>query len=201
MIFVTVGTQLPFDRLIRAVDCWAGAEGRRDVFAQVGPSTYRPRFIKWSQFVDVEECHRRVAECELTIAHAGMGSVIAAIEARKPIVVLPRRASLGEHRNDHQVATADYLARAHLAVVAWDEAQLIEALKSTDSWRADNGRAGQVSSGLIGALRAFIDGRPAVDVSLGRIRSGTHAPVDRASRGFPGDVDMPDDDLGVLGAG
>ena len=38
MIFVTVGTQLAFDRMIKAVDEWAGARGRTDVFAQVGPA-------------------------------------------------------------------------------------------------------------------------------------------------------------------
>src|SRR6185312_9191493 len=33
VIFVTVGTQLPFDRLIMAVDEWAGAAPGRRVFA------------------------------------------------------------------------------------------------------------------------------------------------------------------------
>lgn len=39
MIFVTVGTQVQFDRLIRTVDEWAGARARSDIFAQIGPST------------------------------------------------------------------------------------------------------------------------------------------------------------------
>jgi hypothetical protein len=38
MIFVTVGTQGQFDRLIRTVDEWAGGHGRTDVFAH-GVST------------------------------------------------------------------------------------------------------------------------------------------------------------------
>ena len=50
MIFVTVGTQLPFDRLIRAVDNWAKAAGRRDVFAQIGPASYRPLHIDSADF-------------------------------------------------------------------------------------------------------------------------------------------------------
>ncbi len=37
MIFVTVGEQLPFDRLVRAVDEWAAASGK-EVFAQIGNS-------------------------------------------------------------------------------------------------------------------------------------------------------------------
>lgn len=35
MIFVAVGTQLPFDRLIGAVDKWAASRGRNDVHAQI----------------------------------------------------------------------------------------------------------------------------------------------------------------------
>ena len=42
MIFVTVGHQMPFDRLIAAVDAWAGARGRSDVFAQIGTTSLRP---------------------------------------------------------------------------------------------------------------------------------------------------------------
>jgi hypothetical protein len=35
VIFVAVGTQLPFDRLIGAVDKWAASRGRNDVHAQI----------------------------------------------------------------------------------------------------------------------------------------------------------------------
>jgi UDP-N-acetylglucosamine transferase subunit ALG13 len=36
-----------------------------------------------------------------------MGSLITALEAAKPIIVMPRKLQFGEHRNDHQVATAE----------------------------------------------------------------------------------------------
>ena len=45
MIFVTVGTQGPFDRLVRAVDKWAGMRARADIFAQTGPSDYQSEHI------------------------------------------------------------------------------------------------------------------------------------------------------------
>lgn len=42
-IFVTVGTQLPFDRLVKAVEAWVG---NHDVtatsFAQIGATTFNP---------------------------------------------------------------------------------------------------------------------------------------------------------------
>ena len=110
MIFVTVGTQGQFDRLIRTVDEWAGLRGRTDVFAQTGPSDYRPEHIRSKPFIDPTEFRKHVESASLVIAHAGMGSIITALEFGKHIIVMPRRADLGEHRNDHQVATAKRFA-------------------------------------------------------------------------------------------
>ncbi len=45
MIFATVGTQLPFDRLIRALDGWAASNGGVEVFAQIGRGEYEPSHI------------------------------------------------------------------------------------------------------------------------------------------------------------
>src|SRR4051812_19357952 len=103
MIFVTVGTQVQFDRLIRTVDEWAGARARTDVYAQIGPSNDRFKHIRTERFIDPTEFRNCVEAASLVIAHAGMGSIITALELGKRIIVMPRRASLGEHRNDHQV--------------------------------------------------------------------------------------------------
>ena len=65
MIFVTVGTQVHFDRLIRTVDEWAGVRGRSDVFAQIGPSNYRAQHIQTKPFIDPTEFRKRIefGEC------------------------------------------------------------------------------------------------------------------------------------------
>ena len=62
------------------------------------------------------------------IAHAGMGSIITALELGKQIIIMPRRASLGEHRNDHQVATAKQFAAQGRIEVALDETELADKL-------------------------------------------------------------------------
>jgi UDP-N-acetylglucosamine transferase subunit ALG13 len=107
VIFVTVGSSEPFDRLVRAVDEWAGLRGRSDVFAQIGHSDYQPKHIQCSKFLDPSEFRTRFNNAQFVVAHAGMGSIITALEIGKPIVVMPRRAHLGETRSDHQVATVD----------------------------------------------------------------------------------------------
>ena len=51
-MLVTVGTELPFDRLVRTIDEWAGDTGQADrIFAQIGRTDYRPKNIAWAEFV------------------------------------------------------------------------------------------------------------------------------------------------------
>lgn len=109
MIFVTVGTQLPFDRLVKSVDAWAGNNREEEIFAQVGPSKYKPQNFSFSEFVKPSEANRYFQQSELVVSHAGMGSILTALRFRKPILILPRLASLGEHRNEHQLATSKWL--------------------------------------------------------------------------------------------
>lgn len=110
MIFLTLGTQLPFDRLVRAVDDWAAATGRGgDIYAQIpalGPDSYAPQQFKTVAWLDPAEHRARAAEADVIVSHAGMGTIITALSLPRPIIVMPRRSGLGEHRNDHQLATA-----------------------------------------------------------------------------------------------
>jgi UDP-N-acetylglucosamine transferase subunit ALG13 len=114
VIFLTVGTQLPFDRLVAAVDAWAGApgRGRAEVFGQIsdpGPSGYRPRHFEWVADLDPAEFEARFGAATHIVGHAGMGTIIGALGQGKPLLVMPRRAHLGEQRNDHQFATVQRL--------------------------------------------------------------------------------------------
>ena len=80
MIFVTVGTQLPFDRMIRSIDEWVGRNGRggEEVFAQIGPSTYKPKHLQYAPFITADDFQRHTRAARVIVAHAGMGSIITA---------------------------------------------------------------------------------------------------------------------------
>ena len=157
MIFVTVGTQGQFDRLIRTVDEWAGGRGRTDVFAQTGPSNFCPKHIRSKQFIDPAEFRYHVELSNLVIAHAGMGSIITALELGKPIMVMPRRASLGEHRNDHQVATAKRFAEQGRIMVAFNEKELVDKLDQLKSFGGAAPLGAKASPHLIATIRTFIE--------------------------------------------
>lgn len=131
MILLTVGTQLPFGRLVRAVDAWCAESGRSDVVGQIGdidPVGYRPRHFEWRAFIPPQALDELMGEAELIIAHAGMGSIISALQHAKPIVIMPRRADLGEHRSDHQLATAARFEGRPGVYVAREESALGAAL-------------------------------------------------------------------------
>lgn len=161
MIFVTVGSQLPFDRLVRAVDDWCVKRRGTEVFAQIadpGPRGYFPRNFEWERFLSPEEFDRRFSEARLIIAHAGMGSIISALMAAKPIVIMPRCASLNEHRSDHQHATAQkFLDRANVHV-AMDESELPVVVDSALSQpiQGEERVHAHADESLILSLRNFI---------------------------------------------
>jgi UDP-N-acetylglucosamine transferase subunit ALG13 len=156
MIFVTVGTQLPFDRMVRTIDEWAGRRGRgEEVFAQVGPSAFKPKHLQFAPFITADEFQRRTRAARVVIAHAGMGSIITALETGKPILVMPRRASLGEQRNDHQVATARRFFEQGRIAVAFDEEELLGQLERVDELCAGERIEHVASPRLLRALRQF----------------------------------------------
>lgn len=158
MIFVTVGAQMPFDRMVRAVDEWAAARRRSDVFAQISETDYRPAHIEWTKFIEPVEFRSRVAEARVLVAHAGMGSILTALEAGKPILVMPRRGDLRETRNDHQVATARRFCGLGKIAVALDERELPARLDELDQLAASERISPWASDRLIAAVSAFIRG-------------------------------------------
>jgi UDP-N-acetylglucosamine transferase subunit ALG13 len=156
VIFVTVGSSEPFDRLIRAMDDWAGLHSRTDVFAQIGRSRFVPRHIAAVPFLDPSEFRERIRAARIVVAHAGMGSIISALEMAKPIIVMPRRGKLGETRDDHQVSTAEEFERRQAVIVAADETDLIRKLQHEASYSTCARISGEASPALISAITSFI---------------------------------------------
>lgn len=158
MIFVTVGSQGPFDRLIRTVDEWASLRGRSDVFAQIGNTKYVPKHIQFTGFVEPPKFTSLVQQARVVVAHAGIGSILSALELGKQIVVMPRRAKFREQRNDHQVSTAKHFGSQGRVIVADDEQTFPDRLDFALT-QANPGRISlEASPMLIAALRSFLDG-------------------------------------------
>jgi len=159
MIFVTVGAQMPFDRLIEAVDQWAGEAARSDVVAQIGPSRLTPSHLRVERFLAPEAYSDYCEQADLIVAHAGMGTIITALQLGKPLLVMPRLGNLHETRNDHQVATAERFEALGLVEAAYDVPTLHAKLNDLDRLRANHTIDGAAAPRLLETVRRFIDGQ------------------------------------------
>ena len=160
MIFLTVGHQTPFDRLVRLVDDWAGSSGA-EVFAQIGPTQYRPRHMESIDFLSMQEFEHKLDQATAIISHAGTGTIIQGLLRRKPILVLARLASKGETRNDHQVGTARHFKQSGQVLAAFDDSEFVRLLDDIESSKPGQAVSAAASPALIDRLRRFIDETPA----------------------------------------
>lgn len=158
-IFVSVGSMMPFDRLVRTMDEWAAANPGTPVEIQIGKGSYEPRHALWVRTLPLGDYQARVAGCALFVAHCGMGSIITAIQAGKPILMLPRLADQGEHNTDHQLATARHVGirpGLHVAADADDLKRRASALLG-DSGQAPAPIATHADPAFTARIRAFIE--------------------------------------------
>ena len=173
MIFLTVGTHEPFDRLVRYVDTWCGARAKNEVFGQITKrAEYQPTHFRAVPTLDPDQYQKHFSSADFIISHAGMGSIITALSMQKPIVILPRRGHLQETRNDHQFATLQHFRSRPGIFAAEDEDELSAILHRLADGLANGQADGQAGGNitpaqeipafadeqLIGALRDFIHG-------------------------------------------
>jgi len=154
-IFVTVGSQMSFDRLITCVDSWA-KNNHHQIFAQIGATTYKPKNIAHTATIDPSIFIQRIQWADVVIAHAGMGSILSCLQYETPIVVMPRRGSLRETRNDHQVATAERFGEQKKISTAMNEDALTSLLDDLSELSLPSAISAHASDQLISSLRKFI---------------------------------------------
>ena len=155
MIFVTVGAQMPFDRLVRLVDRWAGETDRRDVVAQIGPTEYQPQHIRAMSLLSPPEFRRYMSEAAGIVAHAGIGTILTALELGKPLLVMPRLARLGETRSDHQVATARHFLENNMVLAAFDEEELLRQIEGLETHFISRPIGNESSETLLSRIREY----------------------------------------------
>ncbi|MGF1756263.1 hypothetical protein L4C33_22080 [Vibrio makurazakiensis] len=132
MIFLTVGTQFPFDRLVSFVDSFAKST-RQVVVSQVGNSNYESEYMEVKRFLSPDEINNAFSKAKVIVSHAGMGSIINCLRLKKTIIIFPRLSKFGEHRNDHQLDTIASFSNVQGVYVANNETELHQLLDDIDS--------------------------------------------------------------------
>jgi beta-1,4-N-acetylglucosaminyltransferase len=151
MIFVTVGSStVPFDRLLRA----SVGTREEELVVQHGASAVRPVGAECVEYLDYDEFVRLLRRARIVVTHAGVGSVMTALEhGRRPLVV-PRLASLGEAVDDHQLTFARRADELGLVTLVEDVGELAATIAGHD------GEAASVAFGqspIEAELRSYIE--------------------------------------------
>lgn len=153
MIFATCGSShLPFTRMMRALAVLPAAE----LIVQHGPAEPPPaaRAVAFLPYGEVVEL---VDAADVVISHAGVGSILCAIRAGHTPVVFPRLGRYAETVDDHQAELVRALAERGTVRVAWEAADLSDAIASLPPRGSTApGDAGRLNA----AVRAAIRGEP-----------------------------------------
>ena len=94
MIFVILGTQkFQLNRLLKTLDQYVEKGLIKDrIVAQIGYSDYLPKRYEYVEFLNKEEFDAMIQKADVVISHSGVGSIISALNAKKPVIVYPRLA-------------------------------------------------------------------------------------------------------------
>lgn len=113
---VSLGTQpgYGFRRLVERVV--SVLPDHCDVLWQTGCTDVSRLGIDGRERVPAAEMSMAMREADVVVAHAGTGIALAALEAGRYPVLVPRRARRGEHVDDHQLTIALELALRDLCV-------------------------------------------------------------------------------------
>jgi UDP-N-acetylglucosamine transferase subunit ALG13 len=130
VIFVVTGTQAPFDRLLSIIDKWAVNQDTYSVIAQTANSEINFKNMTCFDYLEPDVFNEYFNNADVIIGHAGMGTIINALENKKKLVVFPRLVKYNEHRNDHQHHTAFGFEKLGLINVAYNEKDLFRYLNN-----------------------------------------------------------------------
>ncbi len=160
MIFVTIGSQLPFDRMIQAVDEIAPLFPGKEFIAQAFGLQYKVKNIQTLEFISPVEFNDYIRNAELVISHAGTGTILSVGELGKPLIVFPRLGKLKETRNNHQVDTCVMLEKSAGLNVAYDKQQLQQQLEAffRGELKPMEKISPYASTQLLTSLRDFVSG-------------------------------------------
>lgn len=137
MIFVVLGTQkFQLNRLLQKLDKYVEDGLLEDeIYAQIGHSTYKPQNYRYKEFLDKKEFDETIARADIVIAHSGVGTIITAIHAEKPIIVYPRLAKYKEHVDDHQLDIAKAFELKKHVLCCYEQDDLLEIINKSRKYQ------------------------------------------------------------------
>jgi UDP-N-acetylglucosamine transferase subunit ALG13 len=129
LVFVTVGTSASgFERLLKQLDLILQSNKfNYKFFAQIGSSDYIPKNYQYVKWLNYNEMVNYLSKSEIVITHAGVGSIINALERKTKVIAVPRKKRYNEHIDNHQMELTHELEKQSIIFPVYS----IKNLKST----------------------------------------------------------------------
>ena len=114
-VVVTLGaSSYDFGRLIESLQKALPPDA--EVLWQTGHTDVSRFDIDATKFLPSADLADAMSAADLVVAHAGVGSALAALQAGRAPLLIPRRKHYGEHVDDHQIQIARHLMQRGISV-------------------------------------------------------------------------------------
>lgn len=154
-IFVTVGTA-SFPRLVKMMD-EISKKVNSKIIMQIANTSYKPQNLEYLNYVeDSEEIKRLNREASVVICHAGVGSILTALEQGSNIIVVPRLKKFKECIDDHQLEIATILKNQNRGEVAYNATDLVNLLNSSTKKKIQKNKVEDDELNIINFLKDIL---------------------------------------------
>ena len=108
-----------------------------EVLWQTGDTDVSDLGIVGHHAIPERDLSRAISEADVLVAHAGVGTALAALEVGKCPILVPRRVAHGEHVDDHQTQIAGELSGRELALSVEADALTLDDLLVASARRVE----------------------------------------------------------------
>ena len=136
LIFVTVGTQIPFDRLLKSVEKQIELGNIKEkVIVQAGVTNFKSDKMEIVSFIPMDEFKKIIEDAKIIICHGGVGTITDGLKNNKVIIACPRLERFNEAKNDHQKQIVENFGNAGFIIPLLDLKDLDKALEKAKTFK------------------------------------------------------------------
>ena len=156
MIFVSVGTQIPFDRLLKSVERQIEIGNiREEVIVQAGVTSFKSDKMKIINFIPLDEFNKIINKAKLIICHGGVGTITDGLKNGKTIIACPRLKKYSEAKNDHQIQIIENFGKMGFIIPLLDPDDLGVALEKAKKFKSKEFKSN--TNNFVKLLENYID--------------------------------------------
>ena len=139
MIFVILGTQdKKFPRLLQALQDGIDSgkiSKEEEIIVQAGSTKFKSEDMKIIDYMSVEEFENCIDQARIIICHAGVGTILTALNRGKTIIAAARLKMYYEHVNDHQLQILENFSQKGYIIPLEDFSKIGEVLKKAETFK------------------------------------------------------------------